>query len=160
MSERPRVELLDADSASGLADLLHQFLEQTIEASDEKAEAARALRGKVVVRAAEDEDIAVKILFEGQRIELRDVGAQRDSSPGIQGDFLSVAHVTSGEESPLALVLSRRLRVSFGLLQIPFLVRVLLLMRVDDGRARRSPWLVVAPLLLLVLALLLYFMTR
>ena len=152
LRDPPRVELLDADSATGLADLLHQFLEQTVDASAAKAEAARALHGDVVVRAAEDEAIAVRIAFRGDHIELSDIGTQgAGSAPSIQGDFLSVAHVTSGQASPLALILRRQLRVSFGLAQLPFLFRVLGFMRVDEGApaARR--------LLVLVLVLALVF---
>ncbi len=163
VTERPRVELIGADSASGLADLLHQFLEQTVDASDQKAEAARALRGAVVVRAAEDEAIAVRIAFQGDRIELRDIGTEATgSTPSIQGDFLSVAHVTSGQASPMALVLSRQLRVSFGLGQLPFLFRVLGFMRVDDGsdRPRRVPLLVLVLVPVFVLVLVLVFFLR
>ena len=84
LKDRPRVQLLDADSASGLADLLHQFLEQTVDASEAKANAARALRGEVVVRASEDEAIAVRIAFRGDQIELSDIGGQGPgSAPSI-----------------------------------------------------------------------------
>jgi hypothetical protein len=162
LKDRPRVQLLDADSASGLADLLHQFLEQTVDASEAKANAARALRGEVVVRASEDEAIAVRIAFRGDQIELSDIGGQGPgSAPSIQGDFLSVAHVTSGQASPMALVLRRQLRVSFGLVQLPFLFRVLGFMRVDDGaqapRRVLVPALALALVLVLVLVLVFYF---
>lgn len=158
MKARPRVELIGADSASGLADLLHQFLEQTVEASDAKADAARALRGDVVVRAAEDEAIAVRIAFRGDRIELCDIGAQAPgSAPSIQGDFLSVAHVTSGQASPVALLLRRQLRVSFGVAQLPFLFRVLGFMRVDDGAPAAGRLPVIGLVIVLALSLALVF---
>jgi hypothetical protein len=163
LSVRPRVELVDADSASGLADLLHQFLEQTVEASEDKSRRARALRGDVVVRAAEDEDVAVRIAFLGDRIELADLGARRVAAPSIQGDFLTVAHVTSGQASPLSLVLRRRLRVSFRLGELPFLLRVMSFMRIDDGAAKRGfPALAFAAALAaaVLLALVLYFWLR
>ncbi|GMV13855.1 MAG: hypothetical protein HS104_39945 [Polyangiaceae bacterium] len=161
MSERPRVELLGADSASGLADLLFQFLEQTLDASVEKAAEARALRGDLVVRAAEDEGIAVRIAFLGDRIELSDLGAAiADDAPSIQGDFLSVAHVTSGQASPLALLLRRQLRVRFDLAQLPFLWRVLGFMRIEDRAPARQRLVVLALTFLLILALVLFFWLR
>lgn len=161
VTERPRVELSSADTASGLADLLHQFLEQTVDASERKAAEARALRGDLVVRAAEDESVAVRIAFRGDRIELTDVGGARvDGAPSIQGDFLSVAHVTSGQASPMALVLSRQLRVSFGLGQLPFLVRVLAFMRIDEGASARQRALLLALAAALLFALVLVFLLR
>lgn len=153
--------LLGADSASGLADLLHQFLEQTLDASAEKAAEARALRGDLVVRAAEDEGIAVRIAFLGDRIELCDLGAATsDDAPSIQGDFLSVAHVTSGQATPLGLLVRRQLRVRFDLAQLPFLWRVLDLMRIDDGAPARRRGLVLTLAFLLILALVLFLWLR
>jgi len=152
------VELLGADTASGLADLLHQFLEQTLDASAEKATDARALRGHLVVRAAEDEGIAVRIAFLGDRIEVSDLGAASVAgAPTIQGDFLSVAHVTSGQASPLALVLRRQLRVRFPLTQLPFLWGVLGLMRIEE---RRRHGLALALGVVLLVALVLVFWLR
>lgn len=159
LSARPTVELIGGESASGLADLLHQFLEQTLQASAEKAARARGLRGDFVVRAAEDESVAVQIAFLGDRIELRDLGpASLPKAPSLRGDFLSVAHVTSGSASPLGLILRGRLSVRFGPAQLPFLWNVLMLMRIDSGEPRRAsgPWLVLAVLVVLALAALLF----
>lgn len=162
VTERPRVELIGADSASGLADLLHQFLEQTVDASDQKAEAARALRGAVVVRAARKQSDRRAHCLPGRSDRAaRHRHRGHGLHPEQQGDFLSVAHVTSGQASPMALVLSRQLRVSFGLGRLPFLFRVLGFMRVDDGsdRPRRVPVLVfvLVPVLVLVLVLVFFF---
>lgn len=165
MTARPSVVLHDAESASGLADMLHQFLEQTVEASPAKARAARALRGDVVVRAAEDQDVAVRIVFFGERIELSDLGAAAApvGAPVIVGDFLSVAHVTSGQSSPLLAVVRRDLRVQSPVARLPFLIRVLAFMRIEEeGAARRRRLQVLAVLAVAVLAacVLVYILRR
>ena len=73
--------------ASGLAYMLHQFIEQTLDASPDKRRLARKLRGEAIFRAAEDEAIQVRIRFCGDRIELSDTGEQQ---------LASAASVTAG----------------------------------------------------------------
>jgi hypothetical protein len=151
----PRVVLANADTASGLADLLHQFLVQTIEASPTKARRARRLAGALVFRAAEDPAIGVRILFGGGRIEFADLGADPapPRAPAITADFLTTAHLTTGEEGPLALLLRRRLRVQAAGRPL-FLLGALALFRVErPGAGRRRRILLAAALVVIAAAL-------
>ena len=132
------VVLVDAENASGLADLLHQFLRQTLAESPRKVRQARALSGGAVFRSAEDETVAVRITFAGDTIELRDDACPASGAPTVTADFLTMAHLTSGRESPFLLLARGRLRARFGPLQIPFLLRMLRLMRIESA-ARNAP---------------------
>ena len=129
------VMLTAGDDPSGLADMLHQYLSQTLADSPEKVQRARRLDGEVAFQAAEDEAISVKLVFRGDRIEL--VDGELVEAPRLTGDFLSVAHLTSGDESPLGLVLSRKLRVKFSVQHLPFLMGVLDLMTLEEELRRR-----------------------
>lgn len=136
------VVLKGAEEASGLAEMVQQFLEQVLAESPRKARRARRLSGAAVLRSAE-EDVAVRIHFAGDRIELSD-GAPIDSRDAtITADFLTMAHLTSGQESLFRLLTDRRLRARFALTDVPFLLGVLSLMRsrpavrAEERRRRR-----------------------
>jgi hypothetical protein len=141
------VVLEDGEEASGLAHMLHQFIEQTLDESPSKLQRARALSGQAVFCAAEDEEISVRIVFGGDRIELHDgAGAVPPGVASVTADFLTIAHLTSGQESPFALLVGRKLRARFRLRQLPFLLRMLEFMKsADPDRAavvrRRLLWL-------------------
>jgi hypothetical protein len=138
------VVLENAEKASGLADMLHQFIEQTLDESEQKRSQARGLSGEAVFRAAEDENVCVHIAFCGDRIELRDGGAPGASgTAAITADFLTIAHLTSGQESPFALLARHKLRARFRLQQLPFLLNMLRFMRSADraGGTARARWL-------------------
>jgi len=127
------------DEASGLAHMLHQFFEQTLGDSPEKRRLARKLRGDAIFRAAEDESIGVRIRFRGDRIELSD--SDEDEPAGtasVTADFLTIAHLTSGQESPFALLARRKLRARFRPGDIAFLFRMLGFMRIADAGASRA----------------------
>jgi hypothetical protein len=136
------VVLCGGEAASGLAEMLHQFLEQTLAGSPRKARRARRLCGEAVFRAAEDEHVCVRIRFAGDRIELSDGSAFGPRDPLITADFLSLAHLTSGQESPFRLLAARRLRARFSPLDVPFLLGVLRLMRIGPATAaaKRRRW--------------------
>ena len=144
------------DEVSGLAHMLHQFVEQTLEASPEKRRLARKLHGDAVFRAAEDETIRVRIRFHGDCIELSD--AEEDDPAGaasVTADFLSIAHLTSGQESPYALLARRKLRAHFRPSEVVFLFRMLAFMRIANGGASRV-WLWRAVLAGAVLIVVIY----
>lgn len=122
------VLLHGGDEASGLADMLHQYLEQTLGEEPAKAKAARALRGEVAFRAAEDETVCVRVRFTGEAVELSD-GSPEGGVASVTGDLVTVAHLATGRESPIGLVARRRLRVRFRARDVPFLIRFLWLMR-------------------------------
>lgn len=127
------VVLVDADSASGLADMLQQFLQQTLADSPRKLRQARALSGCAVFRSAEDEAVSVRITFAGDHIELCDGAPASASAPSVTADFLTMAHLTAGQESPFALLMQRKLRTRFTLQQVPFLLRMLRFMRIETA---------------------------
>jgi len=133
------VLLAGGEEASGLADMLHQYLSQNIADSPEKLLQARRLQGEVVFRAAEDEEVSVRIHFRGDGISVEHGSAAARGAPNLTTDFISVAHLTTGEEGPFALLLRRKMRVSFSPGQMPFLVQVLRFMQVPpEFRAEKS----------------------
>lgn len=143
------VVLVGSGAPSGLAEMLQQFLEQTLADSPRKLRQARRLAGELSFRAAEDEQVCVRIRFAGDRIELRDGGTAQAAGPRITADFLCIAHLTTGREGPFRLLARRKLAVRFSPLQLPFLLAALRLMRIEpEGRRagtraprRRLAWL-------------------
>jgi hypothetical protein len=131
------VVLVGGDEVSGLADMLHQFIEQTLAASPRKVRQARRLAGHAVFRAAEDEALCVGITFAGERIEVRDGGApvtaEGTTAATISADFLTIAHLTSGQESPFQLLVQRKLKAHFSVRQVPFLLRMLRFMQIEPA---------------------------
>ena len=127
------VVLTGGENVSGLADMLHQFIEQTLSDSPRKVRQARRLAGHAVFRAAEDETLCVGITFAGERIELHDGGTADAADAMITADFLTIAHLTSGQESPYRLLAQRKLKVRFSLLQVPFLLGMLRFMQIGAG---------------------------
>ena len=127
---------------SGLAAMLHQLVEQTLAESPRKLRQARRLSGEAVFRAAEAEDVFVRIRFAGDRIELDDGGVLDPRDTLITADFLSIAHLASGQEGPVGLLARRRLRARFSPSQLPFLVGLMRFMQIDGTRRaeRRRAW--------------------
>ena len=143
------VVLRDETAASGLADMLHQFLAQTVASSPDKARLARRLRGALLFQAAEDDRLVVSIAFSGAGIEVGDATAPDARLPMLTADFLTTAHLTTGEERPFGLLVRRRMRARFRLAQALFLFRVLRLLRMEaEGERAQSGrrWLIVAAL--------------
>lgn len=143
------VSLVAPDSASGLADMLQQYLQQTVDSSPGKARAAARIRGAVTVRAAEDPDIIVRVAFGGSRIDVAD--AKSDATPSIQGDFLSVAHLVSGTESAGRLLFRRRIAVRFRVAELPLLFGVARLLRIAEPSRWRGAAVLVAVAVIAVL---------
>jgi len=131
----------DDDEASGLADMLHQFLEQLLDEDPRKARLAQRISGDMLFRAAEDTSICVRLSFNRERVQVADHDGTPNRWPALTADFLTTAHMTTGEESPFALIARRRMRVRCAPWHAPFLVRVLRLMRIppraEVARARR-----------------------
>lgn len=154
------VQLKGGDDASGLANMLHQYIAQNIEDSPKKQSQARSLRGTMVFRAAEDVDICVRITFERGRIMLEDTAAVPQGVPSITADFLTVAHLTTGERGPFGLLLTRKMRVRFSPRQMPFLHRALRFMQVPmerDSMAASWKWWLGVALLGGAMAALIYW---
>jgi SCP-2 sterol transfer family len=137
------VVLAGGEQASGLADMLQQFVEQTVAESPRKARQARRLSGRAVFRSVEDEELCVRITFGRERIELCDCGLPGPGEASISADFLTIAHLTAGQENPFRLLAQRKLKVRFSARQLPFLLRMLRFMQMDTEtrRAARARWL-------------------
>lgn len=133
------VVLKNAQNASGLADMLHQYLAQNISEFPRKVNQARSLRGEVAFRAAEDEDVCVRMVFSGDRIDLIDVGTTAIAAPAMTTDFISVAHLTTGEEGPFSLLVKRKMKVQFSLLDAAFLIGVLRFMQIPAELREEQP---------------------
>lgn len=142
------VLLAGGGEASGLADMLHQFLSQILDEYPAKSRRLPRISGRMLFRAAEDETICVVLSFDAGTIEIKDHAGARDGIPSLTADFLTTAHMTTGEESPFSLVSRRKLRVECSLRHAPFLLRVLRLMRIpprpEIARARRLRWTLLA----------------
>lgn len=138
------VVLHGGDTASGLADLLHQFLTQIVAADPARARRAARLRGALLFRAAEDPAVCVRIDFTGDRIDVIDHLGPDRGLPVITSDFVTTAHLTTGEERPLPLLLRGRLRVRVPWQRGPFLLRVLRVLQLPAPRRRRRVFLAAA----------------
>lgn len=139
-SAAPSVVLTGDSEPSGLADMLQQFIEQTLADSPRKVRQAQRLAGHAVFRAAEDEALCVGITFAGERIELHDGGTPAAGDAMITADFLTIAHLTSGTEGPFRLLAQRKMRVRFSAAQVPFLWGMLRFMQIDSGSGQ-GRWL-------------------
>lgn len=140
--------VLAPGTASGLADLLHQFLAQELEADAGKARRAGRLTGDLLFHAAEDPAVCVRLSFRRARIEIADHAGPPGPWPAMTADFLTTAHLTTGEASPLALVRRRQLRVRCRPRDALFLWRVLGLLRIAPragaARSHRLRWAALA----------------
>jgi hypothetical protein len=70
---------------------------------------------------------------------------------------LTVAHLTSGKQSPLSLLSDGKLSVRFSLLELPFLLRVLRLLRIEQAKSVVWKWALLAVLVAVVLGVLWLF---
>jgi hypothetical protein len=127
------VELANPDQASGLADMLHQFLQQTVDESADKSRAAQRLSGTLWFQSSEDMSLVVALSFDRNRIGVADAPASQLARPSLTADFLSTAHITTGEESPFDLLRQKKIHANFRLTQALFLWRVLRFMRIEDA---------------------------
>ncbi len=134
------VVLVGDEEPSGLAEMLQQFIEQTVAESPHKAGQARRLAGRAVFRSAEDEALCVHIAFMGNHVELQDGGAPRPGEASITADFLTIAHLTAGRASPFRLLVQRKLKARFSPRQVPFLLGMLRFMQIES-QPRRRAWL-------------------
>jgi len=130
------VVLDNADQASGLADMLHQFLQQTLEDFPEKRAVAGKLVGTLWFQSAEDPTLVVTLTFSSGGIRVADVAAGAIQRPSLTADILSTAHLTTGQVSPFTLLIQKKISASVRVSQALFLLRVLSFMKVDDGGSK------------------------
>ena len=134
-----RVRLADG-AESGLANIVQQFLEQSLDESESRRRRARRLRGRVAMTAA-DHEMTVTLDFRGEEIVVWD-GEQEPLQASIAGPHRALVGLLQGEGNPLLEHLKGRLRVRSSLRKPFFPLQVHSLMKLSpeerDQRRTRS----------------------
>ncbi len=120
------VRTVAGDEASGLANIIGQYLEQILNDSTEKRAEALSLRGRLGLHAREG-DVAVTIVFDGETIAIEE-GLQ-DPDAVIGGDIEFLMHIMAGRANPAWEVLSRKMTVGLGVRRPMFAYQAYSLMR-------------------------------
>ena len=102
------VIVVAGDEASGLANIIGQYLEQLLGDSAEKRADASSLGGRLGLRAREG-DVAVTIVFEGDNIAIEEGLQEPDAVIG--GDIEFLMHVMAGRANPAWEMLSRNMTI-------------------------------------------------
>ncbi|MHB8245597.1 MAG: hypothetical protein ACYDGN_09640 [Acidimicrobiales bacterium] len=99
---RPAVTLEGGKEASGLATMVAELVRQNFADSKARAMVASRARGDVGLTAA-DHDLSITLSFLGSSLNIADRSKQaRPAVPTMSGDWLELAHLCSGQQSPLA----------------------------------------------------------
>lgn len=126
-----RVVLVEGEASSGLAQMTHQYLEQTLAEVPAKRGEALALRGRLGLEAAEG-SVAVTLSFEGEEIRIQD-GLLQPLDAYIAAPFQLLLDVLGGRANPYGEVLRGRLRVRPSLRRPLFGLRAYRFMRLADA---------------------------
>lgn len=144
-SEVTPVTIVAGEEASGLANIIGQYLEQLLAELPEKRAEAAALRGRLGLRAREG-DVAVTIVFEEDGITIEEGLTQPEAV--VSGEVEFLMHVLAGRANPAWEVCRRTMAVRPGLRRPLFGYRAYRLMRLPGVRPWSGlPW---APLLLVI----------
>jgi hypothetical protein len=133
-----------ADGAeSGLAHIVLQYLEQSLEESEPRRRRAGGLRGRVALTAS-DHEVTVTLDFRGSEIVVFD-GAQEPLQASIAGPNMALVGLLQGEGNPLLEHLRGNLRVRSSLRKPFFPLQVHNLMKLPpeergQRRARSYLW--------------------
>ncbi len=135
---RVRIKIVAGDDASGLANIIAQYLEQVLEDSAEKRAEASALEGRLGLQAREG-DVAVTIVFAGDSIEIEE--GLRDPDAVIGGELEFLMHVMAGKANPAWEMLTRKMTIGLGVQRPMFAYQAYSLMRLPgvhvwDGMPR------------------------
>ena len=136
-----RVRLAE-EAESGLANIVQQYLEQSLEESDPRRRRALKLRGRVAMTAA-DHEITVTLDFRGEEIVVWD-GEQRPLQASIAGPHRALVGLLQGKGNPLLEHLRGRLRVRSSLRKPFFPLQVHNLMKLppeERGQRRTRSYL-------------------
>ena len=137
MATPVRVRLADG-AESGLANIVQQFLEQSLDESESRRRRARRLRGRVAMTAA-DHEMTVTLDFRGEEIVVWD-GEQGPLQASIAGPHRALVGLLQGEGNPLLEHLRGRLRVrsSFRKPFFPLQVHNLMKLPPEERGQRRT----------------------
>ncbi len=132
------MRIVAGDEASGLANIIGQYLEQILADSADKRAEAFSLRGRLGL-SARDSDVAVTIVFDGEDVSIEE-GLQ-DPDAVIGGDLEFLMHIMAGKANPAWEVLSRNMTIGLGFRRPMFAYQAYSLMRLPgvhvwDGMPR------------------------
>ncbi len=105
------VHVVAGDEASGLANIIGQYLGQLLDDSPEKRSEAARLRGRLGLRAREG-DVAVTIVFADGTIAIEEGLQEPDSVIGGEVEFLM--HMMAGRANPAWEFLGRKMTLQPG----------------------------------------------
>ncbi len=109
---RPEVRLgADEEAASGLACMVASLLEDNVRDFRTRAAAARFTRGEVVLRAS-DSDMAITLSFRPGQVVVEE--GPRAGVAMVEGEWIHMAALCSGQRSVLAALASGELRLRRG----------------------------------------------
>jgi hypothetical protein len=145
------VQLSDG-AESGLAHIVQQYLEQSLEESEPRRRRALGLRGRVAMTAS-DHEVTVTLDFRGEEIVIWD-GACGPLEASIEGPHRALVGLLQGEGNPLVEHLRGRLRVRSSLRKPFFPLQVHNLMKLppEEGGPRSPRSYVLAAGVVAVLA--------
>lgn len=138
------ITVLAGEEASGLANIVGQYLEQLLGDSPEKRAEAAALRGRLGLRAREG-DVAVTIVFDDGGIVIEE--GLRAPDAVISGEVEFLMHVLAGRANPAWEMGGGRMAIQPGLQRPLFAYQAYHLMRLPGvhvwSGVPRPPWTVV-----------------
>jgi hypothetical protein len=144
-------------TASGLAHIVLQFLEQDLAEFEIKRRRAARLRGRMAMTDSEH-DVSVTLDFRGDRIVICD-GAEAPLDASIAGPHRELVGLLQGRTSALGSHLRGELRVRSSWRRPFFPLRVHRLMRLDSEPAGgRRNWIYAAAAALIIAAGLAYLL--
>jgi putative sterol carrier protein len=121
-----QIRTVAGDDASGLANIIAQYLEQVLDDSAEKRAEASSLEGRLGLQAREG-DVAVTIVFAGDSIAIEEGLQDPDAVIGGEREFLM--HVMAGKANPAWEMLRRKMTVGLGSQRPMFAYQAYSLMR-------------------------------
>ena len=156
------VRAVAGDEASGLANIIAQYLEQILVDSPQKRADALSLRGRLGLRTREG-DVAVTIVFDGENVAVEE-GLQ-DPDAVIGGDVEFLMHVMAGRKNPAWELFSRKMTINPRVRQPLFAYQAYSLMRLPgvhvwNGMPRPPTGLLVGAAAALVIGLSIMYARR
>lgn len=101
---------LDEAADSGFANIVQQYLQQSLDESEKRRRRARQLRGRLAMTAI-DHDQTVTLIFTGDDVSILD-GERIPLDASIRGPYATLVDLIQGEASPLISHFTGRIRVT------------------------------------------------